>query len=139
MTSMASMTSSILDTQSLGNLTNNFSVSAWIKPDTQGGYRKVIASKSVRGLGFGDVERQVVVFDSGSPKNYVSAVSIPLNQWTHIAITMNSANTVEVFFKNPSHWPAPSPMPRQANRQRVVMRLVRGQVRMNGSMAKLTM
>ncbi len=86
----------------LANLTNNFTVAAWIRPDVVTGVRRIVNVGAVGsgGWGFG-LDGSQLMFTTHGVRDYRLG-SIASNTWTHVAATMRSNNSVEFFVNGTS-------------------------------------
>ncbi len=91
--------------------TSNFSVAAWIKPDSFSGFRKIISGPSW-GLGFDGTSLILSKYTANfTDFKVLGAPALPIGVWTHVAATMNSAFSVEFFVNGVSIGVVPSNLP----------------------------
>lgn len=81
------------------NLTNNFTVAMWLKPDEigQDEYRYLFSSKGPGGWGLAVYNRNVVFDVPGVGGMWSPADTITDGGWTHVAVTYNHLNTVKMY------------------------------------------
>jgi len=67
------------------DLTTGMTVEAWVYPTKRGGYRTVALKETARGLAYG------LYAGSGhattAREHYANATALPLNRWSHLAVT----------------------------------------------------
>ena len=80
----------------LNQLTNNFTVMAWINPDTTGSVRRIFSSSS-KAWGFGLNSSNGLRLTTFGITDYDISVNIPTGTWTHIAATFSTSNNVEFY------------------------------------------
>jgi hypothetical protein len=87
----------------LNELTNNFTVAAWIKPDVVSGTQRIFSNDGGDGWGFG-LDQNQLLFTTYTVKDYWSGAgaTVSAGEWTHIAVTMNTDNDVEFFINGVS-------------------------------------
>ncbi len=83
----------LTQTASFTTLTNNFTVAAWIKPDSATGVRRILGTQ---GWSFGTSGNQLI-FTVGSTNYTTTSAVLPLNVWTHVAAVMLNNNSVQFF------------------------------------------
>ena len=83
--------------QVLGDLRNQFTVAAWVKPDATTGIQRVISSK-VANFGWGlGLSGTGLRFTTYGNTDYDIPASLVAGEWTHIAAAMKANNSVEFF------------------------------------------
>ncbi|MEX2212554.1 MAG: LamG domain-containing protein [Phycisphaeraceae bacterium] len=90
------------DTVNLGNpaalnLTNNFTISAWIRSDAIGGVQRVFSKQPAGGYGFGLSGNQLRLTTYGVLDYNTTAAGIEQGKLTHIAVTFDSGNDATFF------------------------------------------
>ncbi len=79
---------------SLANLTNNFTVAGWVRPDRLSGVQRVLSGGS---WGFGLVGTQIR-FTTYTVRDYnTTLAAIPLGEWSHIAAVMKPDFSVDFY------------------------------------------
>src|SRR4029078_10382157 len=81
----------VADAASL-DLTSGMTVEAWVRPSKLGGWRAVVVKERAGGGVFGlDADagagRPLGQVDIGGERNAVGSTALPLNVWTHLAVT----------------------------------------------------
>jgi hypothetical protein len=83
-----------------GQLIQNFSVSAWIKPSSLGGVQRIVAharKSNNDGFGFG-TNGTNLQFKTFGVNNYeTSSTSLQNNVWQHVVAVLNSSNQVAFY------------------------------------------
>ncbi|MEI6753956.1 MAG: LamG-like jellyroll fold domain-containing protein [Paludibacter sp.] len=79
-------------------LTASYTKEAWIKPATATGYLNVISGSANHA--FWVVNGQLCSGHNGNWFYVVDGATVPLNTWTHVAITYDAATTTMKLYKN---------------------------------------
>jgi hypothetical protein len=89
----------------LNNLTANFTVAAWIKPDAVSGNQRVFSHNGGgKGWGFG-LDQNQLLFTKFGVADYWSgagAEKVVAGEWTHIAVTVDANDDIEFFINGRS-------------------------------------
>ncbi len=78
-------------TNGLGNLTNNFSVMAWINLDQLASKNRIIGAHPNAAWGFGTAGNDIQLTTFGV-KDYTGATTLLTGVWTHVAAVMDTHN-----------------------------------------------
>jgi hypothetical protein len=81
------------------DLTNNFTVAMWLKPDEIGEeeYRWLFSSQGPGGWGVAVFTRSIVFDVPGVSSMWSPVDSITVGQWTHVAVTYSHLNIVKMY------------------------------------------
>jgi hypothetical protein len=85
----------VADSASL-DLGSGMTVEAWVRPSRLGGWRTVVFKERVGGVVYGlDADaaggRPLGQVDIGGERNAVGSASLPLNAWSHLAVTFDGS------------------------------------------------
>jgi hypothetical protein len=86
----------------LNELTNDFTVAAWIKPNVVTGTVQRIFSSSSKGWGFGLSASNGLRLTTYGITDYDISAVITTGVWTHVAATISTNNDVEFFLNGTS-------------------------------------
>lgn len=84
----------------LGSYTSDFTIAAWINPDSLTGIQRVLSSSTLNGGGFGfGLTGDDLRFTTYGKQDYNITADLPANTWTHVAVTFD-ANFDATFYVN---------------------------------------
>ena len=78
------------------------SIDAWIYPTGFAGYPTIVGNTWNTAYWFGLTTAGTLRFYPGSGMAYESASAVPLNTWTHVAVTFSDAKNEIIFYVNGS-------------------------------------
>lgn len=85
---------SIADDDAL-DLTNSFTVEAWIKPTSlDAGFQRFLSKSGAYGIG---VSNSAIRFTTYGVKDYDLSYTLTIEEWVHIATVMDASNTITFF------------------------------------------
>ncbi|UCC29233.1 MAG: hypothetical protein JSU86_13645, partial [Phycisphaerales bacterium] len=79
----------------LSNLTSDFTVAAWVRPDDVSGVQRVFGNPD--GWSFG-LDNTGLLFSTIGIRNYTIAVGVPVDAWTHVAAVFSLDFNVTFYF-----------------------------------------
>ncbi|MCA9980248.1 MAG: hypothetical protein KDD89_05430, partial [Anaerolineales bacterium] len=90
----------ISDPGPLRDLTNDFTIMAWVRPDSVGsGVQRLLApglDDSINGYSFG-FEDGNLLFHTHGVKKYLSTVTLEPDRWQHVAVVFDASNNASFY------------------------------------------
>ncbi|MGQ9611057.1 MAG: LamG domain-containing protein [bacterium] len=89
----------VKNAEPLTSLTHPMTVSAWVKPDTLGGWRNIIemdrtAADKVGGWKMGFHDSKAIVWTTYGVKDFISVTPIETGKWTHVVSTWDGSKAI---------------------------------------------
>lgn len=85
-----------INADSVFNLTNNFTIEAWFKPDKLEGVQRILSKLHAYGFGLSGKKLFFTTYDI---KDYetIDLDSLKQGEWNHLAVTLNSSNDASFY------------------------------------------
>ncbi len=90
-----------INADSVFNLTNNFTIEAWFKPNKLSGLQRIFSKLHAYGFGLNGKKLRFTTYDI-KDFDTVDIDSLKINEWNHLAVTFNSSNNADFYLNGES-------------------------------------
>jgi len=103
----------ILSSPSALKMANDFTITAWINPDTTGSTRRIFSQYPSGGIGYGlGTSGDRLLFTTyGVQDYYTGSLNIPTDTWSHVAVTFDTNNDAAFFVNGQPRQTVPGTAP----------------------------